>query len=218
MLKSSAEGQGLSCMISGATKVNKSSEMKIKHRLVLITFFLAVPAVAVSAERPIDVAQSTIRIHVGKAGVFSAAGHEHWVAAPIADGKLGEAAPASISFRVEAAKLKVEEDKSLSADKQAEVQRTMQTQVLESEKYPEIRFRSTSVQQAGRDKWEVRGELSLHGETHPVMTTVQKQQDKYVGRCELKQTEFGIQPVRVGGGVVKVKDQLDIEFSIVAGQ
>ncbi len=187
-------------------------------RLGLLFLVFIASAIAAAADRPIDVADSTIRIHVGKAGVFSAAGHEHWVRAPIAAGKLDEAMPASISFRVEAAKLKLEEDKSLSADKQAEVQRTMQTQVLESERYPEITFHSTSAQQTGPDAWQVRGDLSLHGQTHPITTTVRKQQAAYVGRCELKQTDFGIQPVRVGGGMVKVKDQLDIEFSIVPGQ
>ena len=172
---------------------------------------------AIGAELPIDVAHSSIRIHVGKAGLFSAAGHEHWVAAPIADGSLQEAPAASISFRVEAGKLQVEEDKSLSPDKQAEVQRTMQTEVLESEKYPEISFQSKSVQQTGTDTWQVQGDLTLHGQTHPITTAVHKQLNAYVGRCELKQTDFGIRPVRVGGGVVKVKDQLDIEFSIVPG-
>lgn len=186
--------------------------------LGLLVLVFAAPNIALSAERPIDTAHSTIRIHVGKAGVFSAAGHEHWVTAPIADGKLDEATPASISFRVEAAKLKLEEDKSLSADKQAEVQRTMQMQVLESEKYPEITFHSNTVQQTGVDTWQVRGDLSLHGKIRPITTAVHKQQDKYVGRCELKQTDFGIQPVRVGGGMVKVKDQLDIEFSLMPGQ
>jgi polyisoprenoid-binding protein YceI len=190
----------------------------MKRRLGLLVLVFAAPNIALSAERPIDTAHSTIRIHVGKAGVFSAAGHEHWVTAPIADGRLDEAAPASVSFRVEAAKLKLEEDKSLSADKQAEVQRTMQTQVLESEKYPEITFHSNTVQQTGADTWQVRGDLSLHGKIRPITTVVRKEQDKYVGRCELKQTDFGIQPVRVGGGMVKVKDQLDIEFSLVAGQ
>ena len=190
----------------------------MNRRLGLLVLVFAASNIALSAEHPIDTAHSTIRIHVGKAGVFSAAGHEHWVTAPIADGKLDEATPASISFRVEAAKLKLEEDKSLSADKQAEVQRTMQTQVLEGDKYPEITFHSNTVQQTGADTWQVRGDLSLHGKIRSITTAVHKQQDKYVGRCELKQTDFGIQPVRVGGGMVKVKDQLDIEFSLVPGQ
>jgi polyisoprenoid-binding protein YceI len=190
----------------------------MRLRLCFIFLVLVVPIIAPSEERQIDAAHSTIRIHVGKAGVFSAAGHEHWVRAPIADGKLQEATPASISFRVVAAKLQVEEDQSLSAEKQAEVQRTMQNQVLESDKYPEISFRSTSVQQTGPEVWQVRGDLTLHGQTHPIATTVQKQQDAYKGRCQLKQTDYGIHPVRVGGGVVRVKDELEIEFSIVPNQ
>jgi polyisoprenoid-binding protein YceI len=191
--------------------------MKPQTQVGLVSLLFTAFAFATPPERPIDVEHSTIRIHVGKAGLLSAAGHEHWVTAPIAEGNMEEASPARISFRVEARKLKVEEDKSLSPDKQAEVQRTMQTQVLESEKYPEISFHSTSIQPTGADAWEVRGDLTLHGQTRPVMTTVQKHQDAYVGHCQLKQTEFGIHLVRVGGGVVKVKDQLDIEFSVVPG-
>jgi polyisoprenoid-binding protein YceI len=176
---------------------------------------IAASLVAARAETPIDVEHSTIRIHVGKAGLFSAAGHEHWVAAPIAEGSLEETPPGHISFRVDARKMKVEEDQSLSPEHQAEVQRTMQTQVLESDQFPEITFRSTSVRDTAGDAWEVLGDLTLHGKTRPVMAKVQKQQGAYVGRCQFKQTEFGIQPVRVAGGVVKVKDQLDIEFSVV---
>jgi polyisoprenoid-binding protein YceI len=170
--------------------------------------------VAAASETPVDVEHSTIRIHVGKSGLFSAAGHEHWVTAPIAEGSLEETPP-HISFRVEARKLQVEEDTSLSAEKQAEVQHTMQTQVLESEKFPDISFRSTSIRETGANNWEVRGDLTLHGQTRVVAAKVQKQQGAYTGRCQFKQTDFGIQPVRVAGGVVKVKDQLDIEFSVV---
>jgi polyisoprenoid-binding protein YceI len=171
---------------------------------------------AASAQTRIDVDKSKIRIHVGKAGLFSAVGHEHWVDAPIAAGTLQQSPP-QISFRVEAAKMKVEEDKTLSDEKQAEVQRTMQTQVLESDKYPEISFRSTSIRETGGNTWEAYGDLTLHGQTHPVTAKVKKQQESYVGRCQIKQTDFGIHPVRVAGGTVKVKDELEIEFSIVAG-
>ena len=190
----------------------------MKRRFGFLLLVSVVAITALCAERPVDTAHSKIRIHVGKAGLVSAAGHEHWVTAPIADGKLDDGVPGSIAFRVKAAGLQVEEDKGLSADKQAEVQRTMQTQVLDSDKHPEITFHSTSVKKTDADTWLVRGDLTLHGQTHPVTATVHKQQNGYVGRCELKQTDFGIQPVRVGGGLVRVKDQLDIEFSIVPSQ
>jgi polyisoprenoid-binding protein YceI len=185
---------------------------RISLLVLIITAFCGLA----TAQTPIDVDKSKIRIHVGKAGLFSAAGHEHWVDAPIAAGTLQESPP-QISFRVDSAKMKVEEDKSLSDEKQAEVQRTMQTQVLESDKYPEITFRSTSIRETGGNTWEAQGDLTLHGQTRPVTAKVEKQQGSYVGRCQIKQTSFGIQPVRVAGGTVKVKDELDIEFSIVPG-
>ena len=74
---------------------------------------------------------ATIRIHVEKAGLFSAAGHEHWVSSPIDGGNLDDSEPsAHIAFTVQARKLMVEPDKDLSAENQAEVQRTMTPSAL----------------------------------------------------------------------------------------
>ncbi|MDI3388672.1 YceI family protein [Streptomyces sp. B-S-A8] len=39
---------------------------------------------------------------------------------------------------------------------------------LDVERYPEIRYSSTSVSAAGPDRWTVHGELSLHGVVRPV--------------------------------------------------
>jgi polyisoprenoid-binding protein YceI len=183
-------------------------------RLTILLLLGSAAGTTLPAQTAIDVEHSKIRIHVGKAGLFSVAGHEHWVQAPIADGALEEGPPSSIRFRVDSRLMKVEEDKSLSAEQQAEVERTMHTNVLESEKYPEIQFRSTSIQAASPATWVVDGELSLHGQTKPVRTTVRKQDSAYVGRCQIKQSDFGIQPVRVAGGTVRVKDELEIEFSV----
>ncbi|HXW92225.1 MAG TPA: YceI family protein [Terriglobales bacterium] len=170
--------------------------------------------IGAAGQAAIDVEHSRIRIHVGKGGLFSAAGHEHWVQAPIVEGDLQEGPPATISFRVDSRQMKVEEDQSLSGEQRSEVESTMQTKVLESGQYPEIRFHSTSITQASPNTWDVRGDLSLHGQTRPVHTTVRKQENAYLGRCQIKQTDFGIQPVRVAGGMVRVKDELDIEFSV----
>jgi hypothetical protein len=35
-----------------------------------------------------------------------------------------------------------------------------------------------------------------------------------VGAVHLKQTDFGIKPVRVGGGAVRVKDEIQIDVDI----
>jgi polyisoprenoid-binding protein YceI len=70
------------------------------------------------------------------------------------------------------------------------------------------------VESRGPDTLLVKGDLTLHGQTHPVSATVHKQDGAYVGSCRFKQTTFGIHPVSVGG-VVKVKDELEIQFSVV---
>jgi polyisoprenoid-binding protein YceI len=169
---------------------------------------------SLAAEHPVDPHHSAIRIHVGKAGLFSAAGHEHWVTAPVASGAVEEDEPRHIFFTVQAKSMTVEPDKDLKPEQQAEVQRTMQDKVLESAQYPEISFRSSSVERAGADTFVVKGDLTLHGQVHPVSATVHRQGNAYVGTCRFKQTTFGIRPVNVGG-VVKVKDELEIQFSVV---
>jgi len=183
--------------------------------LLVLSFW----TIASATDRPIDVDNSTLRIHVGKAGLFSTAGHEHWISAPIDQGSLDDSEASSrVTFIVQARKLTVEPDKDLSADKQAEVQRTMQEQVIESDKYPEISFRSSSVKKTATDSWIVIGILSLHGYSNRVSATVRRVQGRYVGRCRIKQTDFGIEPVTVGGGLVKVKNELDIEFGVADAQ
>ena len=36
------------------------------------------------------------------------------------------------------------------------------------------------------------------------------------GYCSVRQTDFGIKPVRAGGGTVRVADRVTIEFAVVA--
>jgi hypothetical protein len=38
--------------------------------------------------------------------------------------------------------------------------------------------------------------------------------DRYRGSATLKQTDFGMTPVTIAGGTVKVKDEIKIEFEI----
>ena len=62
--------------------------------------------------------------------------------------------------------------------------------------------------------WKVLGNLTLHGRTHTVAVEVRKEGERYVGTSRFRQTDFGIQPVKVAGGTIKVKDEILIEFNI----
>jgi polyisoprenoid-binding protein YceI len=58
--------------------------------------------------------------------------------------------------------------------------------------------------------------LTLHGVSKPVSVEVRHEGEAYTGSTRLKQTDFGIQPVSVAGGAVKVKDEVEISFKIYA--
>src|SRR5262245_1902584 len=111
----------------------------------------------VAQNKNIDVRLSTITIHVGKTGLFSAAGHEHWVSAPIASGELDDSGTPRVEFKVAAAKMVVKPDPKVSAKDQAQIQSDMQEKVLDSGRYPEITFRSTSVTKTAEGQWKVEG-------------------------------------------------------------
>lgn len=173
------------------------------------------PGVAAESGKAIDTERSSITIHVGKAGIFSAAAHEHWVTAPIVSGTLDDAGAApGVRFVVDASKVSVKPDTRVSDKDQAEVQSNMQNKVLESSAYPKIIFQSTDVQRTGDHAWKVSGDLTLHGATKPVIVDVRRENDAYVGMARIRQTDFGIQPIKIAGGVVKVKNDLEIQFQV----
>jgi len=166
-------------------------------------------------EQAIDTERSSLTVHVGKAGLLSAAAHEHWVNAPIAGGTVAaDGSTPAVRFTVDARRLSVRPEKGVTDKDRAEVQSNMQSKVLESNIYPDIVFRSTEVRRTGALVWGVSGDLTLHGVTKPVSVDVTRQNDAYVGTVRIKQTEFGIQPIKIGGGVVRVKDELEISFRV----
>jgi len=179
---------------------------------VILTLVLMLQMSA-PAQTTIDPEKSLMTVHVFKAGLFSAFGHEHEVRAPIQQGSFNEANP-SVELTVDARKLRVV-DKEISEKDRAQVQQDMLgPKVLDSEKFPEIHYKSTSVDRQGEGKWLVNGDLTLHGQTRPVKVNVEEQNGHYRGTAELKQKDFGITPITVGGGAVKVKNELRVEFDI----
>jgi polyisoprenoid-binding protein YceI len=186
--------------------------MRIKPDLAILALAAVAPLFA--QEKPIDTGRSTITIHVGKAGLLSAAGHDHWINAPISTGSIDETAN-RVMFTVETAKMTVKPDPKVDSKTQATIQKDMEEMTLETKQYPEITFRSTRAEKAG-DDWKVQGSLSLHGVTKPVTVAVKRSGDAYSGHTVLKQTEFGIKPISVAGGTIKVKNEIEVDFQIYA--
>lgn len=183
--------------------------------VALVGLLLLPPASA--QKHAVDVDRSLLKVHVFKAGLFSAFGHDHEILAPIAAGYVDDSEHASVEFRVAAAKLKVV-DPDASAGDRTKVQKTMETEVLDIARFPEIRFQSSQVKVTGAGRWEVQGNLTLHGQTRPLLVMVTQFPGEYRGAVTIKQSDFGITPISVGGGAVKVKNEVKIEFAIALAQ
>jgi polyisoprenoid-binding protein YceI len=172
-------------------------------------------AAAAATPNEIDTQKSVMTVRVFKSGMFSAFGHDHEISALIRDGKFSEG-DRSVDLTVDARQMRVM-DKDVSDKDRAEIQENMLgPKVLDTGQFPEIRFHSTAVQPAGDGRWTVSGDLTVHGKTRPVKLEVKLQNGHYQGSAQLKQRDFGIEPISVGGGAVKVKDELRVEFDIVA--
>lgn len=185
----------------------------------LLGFLLVASPLTISArgaERAIDPAASTLSVKVWKTGLFSAFAHNHDISAPISSGTVNDGDQASVRFVVNARGMKVL-DPEASASTRAEIEHNMLSdQVLDTQKYAEIAFESASVQPDGNGSYKVTGNLTLHGQTHLAQVAVKRAGDgKYEGTAKLKQTVFGIQPITIGGGAIKVKDEIDLAFTIV---
>jgi polyisoprenoid-binding protein YceI len=162
----------------------------------------------------IDVQRSTMTVRAFKSGLFSGFAHDHEIQAPVERGQVRLDGERGVELLVDSRRLRVLDPK-LEPAKRSEVQTTMHgPKVLDSANFPDIRFRSTAVEANGAGRWTVRGELSLHGQTRPVVVEVNEHNGAFQGRARLRQKEFGITPVSVAGGTVKVKDELLIEFDI----
>jgi polyisoprenoid-binding protein YceI len=97
-------------------------------------------------------------------------------------------------------------DKDDSEKNRAEVQKTMLgPEVLDTDHYQEIIFKSTGAEPSGEGQWTVRGNLTLRGQTRPI--SVQATLETIV-----KLTDFGIKPPGKAG--VKAKDKITVQFDV----
>jgi polyisoprenoid-binding protein YceI len=212
----------------------KVKEMPIQHRrwLVAIVCALAMPgrvrADAAVREFRVDAAASQVTVQVGRAGAFGFAGHDHEVAVPKVDGTIvfdsADATQSTITLKFDVTAMKVTGRGEPAADV-PEVQRVMLSdRVLDAQRYPTIAFTSRRIvivtQAVDRLSLRVEGDLTLHGVTRPITVPVDVRlagdQLTATAKATVRQTDFGIRPVTAGAGTVKVKDELEVAFRIVA--
>ncbi len=165
----------------------------------------------------IDAGRSTIRVFVYKSGLFSAFADDHVIHAPIRSGRLSLEPPLAVDLAIASAALEVLDPK-LDPGKRAEVQqRMLGPEVLDAARFPDISFTSTAITSSGPERWTVTGRLTIHGRSTEITFPVVRANGRFTGTVAIRQRDFGIQPISIAGGTVKVKDEVRIQFEIVPG-
>jgi polyisoprenoid-binding protein YceI len=179
------------------------------------------------AERyAIDPDMSRFTVRAFASGMLAAMGHSPTLAIRDFTGK-AEFAPGSLDaaalhIKIKAGSLNV--TNNVSDKDRGEIERTMNQEVLETARYPEISFESSKVSasKVGDGQYLVNlvGDLSLHGVTksEPVSAQVAIMGDtlRAHGEFSVLQTAYGIKPVSIAGGSLKLKDELKCSFDILA--
>jgi polyisoprenoid-binding protein YceI len=193
--------------------IPKKVAMSTVLRLLPVLALFSCVGIAGGQTTSIDIAHSRLLIHVSKSGVFSGFADNHEVEARIAKGTL-DAESGQLRLSVDSRQMHVLDPK-LPPDKRQQVQeRMLGPEVLDSAHFPEIIFESTHVEHGQDGVVVVNGKFSLHGVTKPLSIVAHLRDGRYTGTFTLKQRDFGIVPVSIAGGTVKVKDELTIEFDI----
>jgi polyisoprenoid-binding protein YceI len=173
----------------------------------------------------IDAARSKLMVKARRGGLAWFKGHDHHIAVRDLSGHV-EFTPdsldhASLEMAVRAASLEETSD-VFTPQQKAIINKELKEIVLETEKYPEITFRSTNVTGALKDgsfEMKIAGDIMLHGVTRritiPATVSVQDGTLHAVGKFTLDRSEFNVKATSAFHGLVRIKDRLKFTFDIV---
>jgi polyisoprenoid-binding protein YceI len=191
--------------------------------VLLVIIFSFVSTSAIAAGPCIVPGRGHFNIRTGTGGLFGGFAHEHLIEARkiegCADINSQDLTRSSIKLTFSTADIRVT-DPNENPETRAKVQKTMETEVLKVASFPQVIFESTGIERdAEASSVRVRGNLTIRGKSLPIVVpvTLARQDDgsyRATGTYKLKQTSFGIQPIRLAGGTVKVKDEVTTEFEL----
>lgn len=183
-----------------------------------------------------DPAQSTLRILVSRGGRLASLGHNHVIAAEQhAAGQVYlprdgfAAAGAELSFRLDQLVLDAPAWRTAMGGDFAKIlseadiagTRANMLKALDAAQFPVVTAVTRTVE-GGWPRLVLRLDITLHGQTRTLDMPVEATQPegdgplKARGRLVLRQTDFGIQPFTVLGGLLAIQDPLTIELELVA--
>jgi polyisoprenoid-binding protein YceI len=168
--------------------------------------------------------ESSLEVHVPRAGLLKVLGHDHTIDVARFDGVLvwdsDSPEEAHLHLSVPAAALSVI-DEGVSEDTRAKIQTEMRgEQVLHVETHPEIAFESMEISIGESGKWDIKGALTVRGVTRPVQFPADVSfpsggRMEASGMVQVTPEVFGIEPVRALGGAVRTASTIEIRFNVI---
>lgn len=93
-----------------------------------------------------------------------------------------------------------------------------QMDMLDSAKYPKIRFVSTAVTAAPNGHFTVQGNLTIRNITNPVtVAVVHKGNEVFEGTATVKLTDYKLKPPSALLGAIGTKNEMTVSFTLKAG-
>jgi polyisoprenoid-binding protein YceI len=195
----------------------------------------AAPSAVEGRVLSLDPAASGLRIYVFRAGRAAKLGHNHVMSAPQLSGRLfwptsGDVAAArfDVEFRLDQLDIDQAETRAgLGAAFASEVspeaaagtrEHMLGSDGLQADAYPLVQVRSLGV--AGElPKVAAQVRVGLHGRTRDVWVPLHveglPQRLSVTGALVVRQSDFGVHPYSVLGGLLAVQDEVLIEFTLV---
>ncbi len=165
---------------------------------------------------------ASLKLRTTKAGLGARLAHDLTLEATAWNGSIvfddANLAGSSVDVTIAAASLAVVDSsggvKPLSDRDRSEIASTINEGVLQTAKYPDINFRSTTI--SGRSgAFTVTGDLTIKGTTRPISLSVSVDDDGQVTvRATVVQTEFGIKPYSSMLGALEVSDAVEVRATL----
>ena len=182
----------------------------------------------------LSAAQSQVRIHVFRAGRAVHLGHNHVLSAPEFEGffYLSDSGLADsrfdLQFRLDQLVFDLPEHRGAlgpafaAALSDAAIAATRENMLgpnnMQADQYPVVHIRSLAIGAESPKLW-ARVAVQMHGQTRemdvPLNVTGLPQSLQVSGSVVLRQTDFGVQPFSVMGGLLAVQDAVRVDFSLV---
>ena len=103
--------------------------------------------------------------------------------------------------------------KSLSDKDRRDIDKNINEKVLETSKYPELTFESTSCS-GSEPNLTAAGNMTIKGTTRPVNLDINVNGTTVTGKTSISQKDFGIKPFSAMMGAIKLRDDVDFELTV----